>query len=95
MAGRTEDEKRAFLKREAAFAALHKNDTDDQLLRYVRDCGLLMGRVPKKDQVIGSSYLKSRLGPWPRILENAGLKQISKRRLARMTNNRVARAKGA
>lgn len=90
MAFMSEEEKRFFLKREAAFAFQHKNDTDDDLLKYVYDCSLLLGRPPKKDEVIGSTYLKSRLGPWPRILEKAGLKDISPRRLSKIKNNRVS-----
>ena len=67
---------------EIAFARAHKNDSDDELLAYVRNQGKRLGRIPLKREVIGFAYLKTRLGPWPRVLERAGLKEVSARRKA-------------
>mgnify|MGYP003493680150 FL=1 len=64
-------------RQEAEFARLHKSDTDEELIAYLVKCSKELGRCPKKDEVIGHTYLKARLGPWPRILERAGLKEKS------------------
>ena len=66
---------------ETEFARLHKNDTDEELIAYLVKCSKELGRCPKKDEVIGHTYLKQRFGPWPRILERAGLKEKSQKRI--------------
>lgn len=68
-------------KEEAEFARLHRNDTDEELILYLRDCAEKLGRCPKKTDITGHTYLKTRLGPWPRILERAGLKEKSQKRI--------------
>ncbi len=68
-------------RQEAEFARLHKSDTDEELIAYLVKCSKELGRCPKKDEVIGHTYLKARLGPWPRILERAGLKEKSQKRI--------------
>ncbi len=67
-------------KQEAEFARTHKSDTDDELIAYLVKCSKELGRCPKKEDIIGHTYLKQRLGPWPRILERAGLKEKSQKR---------------
>jgi len=69
-----------FLKREADFARIHQNDSDEQLLQLVYNRAIELGRNPNKHDVEGFVYLKSRLGPWPVILERAGLKDVGRRR---------------
>jgi hypothetical protein len=69
----------ALLNREAEFARQHKDDSDEALLQYIRDCAEKLGHIPKKHEVIGFTYLKSRFGPWPRVLEKAGLKELKKK----------------
>jgi hypothetical protein len=64
------------LRREEEFAKDHRKDTDEQLLRYLRDCAAKLGHIPNKHDVEGFMYIKSRFGPWPRVLERAGLKEI-------------------
>ena len=75
------DNLQTLQKQEAEFARTHKNDTDDELIAYLVKCSKELGRCPKKDKVIGHTYLKARLGPWPRILERAGLKEKSQKRI--------------
>ncbi len=65
---------------EEEFAYLHQNDTDQALLTYVRAVAEQLGEIPKVKDVVGYYFIKKRLGPWPRVLEKAGLKQKSKRR---------------
>ena len=67
-------------RQEAEFARLHKSDTDEELIAYLVKCSKELGRCPKKEDVIGHTYLKQRFGPWPRILERAGLKEKSQKR---------------
>ncbi len=68
-------EEEAFLLREATFTQRHKNDTDEQLLEYIRSCSKRLGHIPRKREIEGYTYIKNRLGPWPRVLEKAGLKE--------------------
>ena len=67
-------EQSAYKQRELAFYQQHKYDSDEELLAYLRDVAAKLGKVPDKSNVPGSAYLKGRFGPWPRILEKAGLK---------------------
>ncbi len=69
-----------FQDRETAFGRQHRDDTDRQLLQYIRDRAAKLGHIPKKSEVPGYTYLKGRLGPWPRILEKAGLKKPRKKK---------------
>ena len=74
------DNLQTLQKQEAEFARTHKSDTDDELIAYLVKCSKELGRCPKKEEIIGHTYLKQRLGPWPRILERAGLKEKSQKR---------------
>lgn len=67
-------------RQEAEFAKTHKRGTDEELIAYLVKCSKELGRYPKKDEIVGHTYLKVRLGPWPRILERAGLKEKSQKR---------------
>lgn len=75
------DNLQTLQKQEAEFARTHKSDTDDELIAYLVKCSKELGRCPKKEDIIGHTYLKQRFGPWPRILERAGLKEKSQKRL--------------
>ena len=65
-----------FLKNEELFTKQHSKDTDEELIGYLKELSIKLGHVPKKHEVYGFTYLKSRFGPWPRVLEKAGLKEI-------------------
>lgn len=67
------DEKRKAL--EDKFAEEHKNCSDEELLEIVRKSAEELKRLPKKHEVIGFACIKARFGPWPRVLEKAGLKE--------------------
>lgn len=60
---------------EDKFAAEHENDSDEELLEIVRKKTKELGRLPKKHEVLGFVCLKMRFGPWPRVLERAGVKE--------------------
>ena len=59
---------------EDKFAEEHKNDSNEELLGIVRKKAEELGRLPKKHEVIGFVCIKMHFGPWPRVLEKAGLK---------------------
>ena len=65
-------------RQEAEFAKTHKRDTDKELIAYLVKCSKELGRCPKKEDVVGHTYLKQRLGPWPRILNVQDLKKKAK-----------------
>ena len=71
-------ENEELLRREAEFVRCHKGDSDEELIKYLRDCAQELGHIPKKREVPGFTYIKGRLGPWPRVLERAGLKSRAK-----------------
>lgn len=60
---------------ESKFAKEHEKDSDEELLDIVRNKANELGRAPKKHEVLGFVLIKSRFGPWPRVLEKAGLKK--------------------
>ncbi len=72
-----------FSRREADFAKKHRDDSDEQLLQCVRLRAEELGRNPKKHEMIGFVYIKNRIGPWPVVLEKAGLKSVSRKRQAK------------
>jgi len=74
------DGKAEFPHVNAEFVRHHRQDTDEELLDYVRYCAVELGHIPKKHEVLGFSYIKSRLGPWPRVLESAGLKETKQKK---------------
>lgn len=65
---------------EKQFVQEHKHDSKEDLIYYVQTAARDLGKIPTKDDILGSAYLRSRLGPWPRVLEQAGLKAASKNR---------------
>jgi hypothetical protein len=75
-------ENEAFLRSEEKFAKRHMNDSDEELLRYLYQCVAELGHTPNKREVVGYTYLKSRFGPWPRVLEKAGLKETRKKNIS-------------
>ena len=77
------EETKEFFRREGEFAQKHKNDTDEELLAYLRSSVAKTGHVPSKHEVVGFTYIKRRLGPWPRVLEKAGLKEVRPKNVRR------------
>ncbi|MBQ4650904.1 MAG: hypothetical protein IJB73_09410 [Firmicutes bacterium] len=57
--------------------------SDEALLDILRQKAAELGRLPIKDDVACAFYFKQRFGPWPRILEQAGLKPVSEKHLHR------------
>ncbi|OQA08095.1 MAG: hypothetical protein BWY65_01622 [Firmicutes bacterium ADurb.Bin373] len=60
--------------------AIYRTESDEQIYQRLRCLAEKLGRPPTKADVPGFDYIKSRLGSWPRILEQAGVKPVSRRR---------------
>ena len=67
---RTEE---ALAKQQREFASVHQNDTDAELISYLRRCTEEIGHTPNACEVIGGAYLYQRFGSWDRALRLAGL----------------------
>ncbi len=68
---------------DSEFVRKYKHGTNEEILEYLRSVARELGKIPTKHEVMGYFYIKSRLGPWPRVLEMAGLKEVSKRQYAK------------
>lgn len=73
-------EAEALAERDRAWAAEHENDTDDQLLDYLRQCAAELGHTPARREVPGGAYIGARFGNWAVALSMAGLPMPKKKR---------------
>ena len=60
---------------EAAFIQEHEMDTNEQLLRYVRQQAFSLGFTPNEREIIGGKYISFRFGGWQRAVTAARLQQ--------------------
>lgn len=65
--------KEEFKQREREFARLHAEDTDEQLLAYLRLCAEKLGHSPFRREVVGGEFVKKRFVLWSVALWQAGL----------------------
>ena len=63
----------ALEAQESDFKNVHKNDTNEELIAYLRDCTNHLGRVPWQIEVVGGSYIAERFGSWDQALYAAGI----------------------
>lgn len=63
----------ALETQENDFKITHKNDTEEDLLAYLRDCTGHLGRAPWQLEVVGGSFIAERFGSWDRALCAAGI----------------------
>ena len=70
-----------------------KRMTDEELLDCVRRVAEELGRPPKRLEVPENLQLKTRFGPWPRILEMAGVKEPTQARLEKLERRKEKRVK--
>ena len=66
-------ENEALLERDKPWAAEHANDSDEQLLDYLRRCAAELGHTPMRREVPGGTYISERFGNWAVALTVAGL----------------------
>ena len=63
----------AMKEKNAVFLEAHKNDTDEQLLDYLRACARHLGHTPHPREVYGSYLLTQRFSGWTNAVSAAGL----------------------
>lgn len=68
-----EQEKEARIQRDEQWRLEHEQDSDEELLAYVRKCAEELGHSPFTKEVVGGTYLTVRFGSWPMVLQCAEL----------------------
>lgn len=63
----------AMKEKNAAFVEEHRNDTDEQLLDYLRACARKLGHTPHPGEIYGSYLLTQRFSGWANAVSAAGL----------------------
>lgn len=66
-------QRQAKLEQDMAWGAYHEEDTDDQLLHYLRCCAQHLGHTPVVREVEGGGYIAKRFINWPLALHLAQL----------------------
>ena len=67
------EEKAARKERDGTWGEEHREDTDEQLLAYVKSVAVGLGRTPRKSEVIGGEYICRRIGSWALVCTLAEL----------------------
>ncbi|MBQ8563522.1 MAG: hypothetical protein IJ443_06510 [Firmicutes bacterium] len=78
---------------ERSLCAKYAEMTDDELMELIRKQTKELGRLPTKSDIPGAVYFKQRFGPWPRILEAAGVKPLSERKQRKAEANKRRHSK--
>lgn len=65
--------------------------SDEEIYQMIRDVTAELGHPPTKADIEGAGFLKNRFGPWPRLLEVAGVKPISPTKQRRMEVRKMKR----
>ena len=63
----------AIQRKNAEFAEAHRNDTNRQLIAYLRQCARELGYTPYPSEVFGGAMINQRFGGWSRAVVAAGL----------------------
>ena len=66
-------QRQAKLEQDMAWGAHHEEDTDEQLLHYLRCCAQHLGHTPVVREVEGGGYIAKRFINWPLALHLAQL----------------------
>ena len=59
--------KLALHQKQIVFAKEHKEDSNEQLLTYVRQAAEELGFTPNAGEMIGGEYISSRFGSWDQV----------------------------
>ncbi len=78
-------------KRLRELAAPYRKLSDEQLLQLVRDFVAENNRMPERCDLVYDTVLKERFGPWGRMLEKAGVKEVAKTYLERKRRRKEKR----
>lgn len=65
--------------------------SDEEVLHMLRVYAARLDHPPAKYEVPDADYFRKRFGPWPRVLEKAGLKPLSPTKLRRQEADRKKR----
>lgn len=65
--------KEALDAQEQEFAALRGEDSDEQLLEYLRYCASVLNHTPWPREIVGGGLIEQRFGSWPNALLKAKL----------------------
>ncbi len=60
-------------EQENEFEETHKEDSDEQLLEYIKEQAEKLSRVPWQREIVGGSYIEKRFGTWKNALRKAEL----------------------
>ena len=63
----------ALEAQEQAFYDAHAEDTDAQLLAYLRQCAIHLGHTPWPREIMGGGFIEKRFGTWKAALLKANL----------------------
>ena len=80
-------------REERAVCSRLESMSDEELFGVIRRCTEELGHPPAKHEIDYADYFKRRFGPWPRVLEMAGVKPLSKVKERRVAMNRRRRNK--
>ena len=67
--------------------------SDEELLQLVRDFVAENNRLPERSDLLYDTVLKERFGPWGRMLEKAGVKEVAHSYLERRRRRQEKRAR--
>ena len=67
------EEKSARKERDHAWGEEHREDTDEQLLAYIKAVAADLGQTPRKSEVVGGEYICKRIGSWALVCTLAEL----------------------
>lgn len=65
--------------------------SDEEVLGLLRIYAARLDHLPAKHEIPDADYFRKRFGPWPRVLEKAGLKAPSPTKLRRQEADRKKR----
>ena len=63
----------ALDRQEGTFRQQHQDDTDEQLLAYLRSRAAALGHTPWPGEILGGTLIQGRFGSWERALALARL----------------------
>ena len=72
-------------------AAAYRKLSDEELLQLVRDFVAENNRMPERCDLLYDTVLKVRFGPWGRMLEKAGVKEVAQSYLERKRRRKEKR----
>ena len=77
---RSQTEKRTkaeLARQDMEFISEHENDTDSDLLKYIRKITGELGHVPSPSEVTGNRLITERFGSWDDAIHRAGYRYVA------------------